>query len=99
MMARCGATAGACIRRQARTTTPQVISVGGTAVVSFMTDEDTSLHSLINGASAKIVTNASGGNSWGHKLTVSDVQSNWPGMLKCNDESIRNRYMRTIHIM
>ncbi|KAL0570430.1 hypothetical protein V5O48_011523 [Marasmius crinis-equi] len=60
---------------------PQVVNVGGNLVVSFMTDEDTSLHDWINGANAKLVVSSDGGSSWSNKITVSAVQSNWPGMV------------------
>ncbi|KAF5350117.1 hypothetical protein D9756_009219 [Leucocoprinus leucothites] len=66
---------------------PQIIATtGGALVVSFMTDEDTSLHQWVNGADMKIVTSAlSDPASWGRKTTVSGVQSNWPGMLAKTD--------------
>jgi hypothetical protein len=54
-----------------------------------MTDEDTSLHQWVNGADFKIVT---GGpvqtGAWGNKVTVSGVQSNWPGLLAKSDGSV-----------
>lgn len=66
---------------------PQIINVGGTLVVSFMTDEDTQLHSWINGASAKLVTSGDGGSTWGNKLQFGDVQSNWPGLMTLDGTS------------
>lgn len=66
---------------------PQVVNVGGTMCVSFMTDEDTSEHSWVNGADAKLVTSGDGGSTWGNKITVFPVQSNWPGLLTLSDSS------------
>lgn len=45
-----------------------------------MTDEDTSLHNWIEGANAKVIT-SSNGVDWASKVTVFDVQTNWPGLL------------------
>lgn len=59
---------------------PQIANVGGTLVVTFMTDEDTMQHQWINGASTKLVTSGNGGGSWGNKITVGQAQSNWPGV-------------------
>jgi len=70
---------------------PQIVAKpDNTLVVSFMTDEDTSLHHWPDeGADFKIVT---GGpvqtGSWGNKVTVSGVQSNWPGLLTKSDGSV-----------
>ena len=64
---------------------PQVVNVGGTLVVSFMTDEDTQLHRWIEGASAKVVLSTDGGRSWGPSVIVGAVQSNWPGMVVVGD--------------
>ncbi|KXN84070.1 hypothetical protein AN958_00485 [Leucoagaricus sp. SymC.cos] len=66
---------------------PQIIATtGGALVVSFMTDEDTSLHQWVNGADMKIVTSDFiGPANWGHKVNVSGVQSNWPSLLAKTD--------------
>ncbi|KAJ2898551.1 hypothetical protein MKZ38_003842 [Zalerion maritima] len=64
---------------------PQIINVGGTLVVSFMTDEDTQEHSWISGAASKLVTSGDGGETWGNKLQVFEPQANWPGMLSLED--------------
>lgn len=64
---------------------PQVINVGGTLVVSFMTDEDTQQHHWIDGASAKLITSGNGGRTWGSKILVGPVQSNWPGLVDLNE--------------
>lgn len=65
---------------------PQVVNVGDTMVVSFMTDEDTQLHDWINGAGAKLLTCGDGGSSWGNKLQVFAPQANWPAMLPLNGD-------------
>ncbi|KAF5355555.1 hypothetical protein D9758_006309 [Tetrapyrgos nigripes] len=67
---------------------PQIVQVGGNLVVSFMTDEDTSLHQWITGADAKLVVSSDGGATWGNKITVSAVQSNWPGMVDIDSSSL-----------
>lgn len=67
---------------------PQVVNVGGTLCVSFMTDEDTQQHHWINGAAAKIITSTDGGNSWGNKLEVFAPQANWPGMLALDGNTL-----------
>ncbi|KAF8313893.1 glycoside hydrolase family 93 protein [Clavulina sp. PMI_390] len=64
-------------------------TTGGTLVVSFMTDEDTSLHQWVTGASMKIVTsNSVDPEVWGQKTTVFGVQANWPGLHALSDGSI-----------
>ena len=66
---------------------PQVVLVGSTLTVSFMTDEDTSDHSWTNGAAAKLITSADG-ETFGNKITVFPVQTNWPGQLALSDTSV-----------
>ena len=66
---------------------PQVINVGGTLVASFMTDEDTGAHRWFDGASTKILTSGDGGQTWGFKMEVGPVQSNWPGLVTLDDSS------------
>ncbi|KZP20116.1 glycoside hydrolase family 93 protein [Athelia psychrophila] len=69
---------------------PQIVTTtGGALVVSFMTDEDTSLHEWVTGANFKIVTSASTDPAvWGQKTTVAPVQSNWPGLLANGDGTV-----------
>ncbi|KAJ7173618.1 glycoside hydrolase family 93 protein [Mycena filopes] len=58
-----------------------VTSSGGTLVVSFMTDEDSSAHTWPTGASMKILTSLSSDPAvWGQKTTVFPVSSLWPGL-------------------
>lgn len=66
---------------------PQIVNVGGTLVVSFMTDEDTQLHDWINGAGAKMVTSGDSGSTWDHKLQAFEPQANWPGLLTLDGSS------------
>ncbi|KAL8922616.1 MAG: hypothetical protein Q9208_005121 [Pyrenodesmia sp. 3 TL-2023] len=64
---------------------PQVINVGGTLVVSFMTNEDQQLsmpsQSYTDRTSVKVITSGDQGKSWGNKVTVGAVQSAWPGLM------------------
>ena len=66
---------------------PQVINVGGTLAVSFMTDEDTQLGQWTSGAGSKLVTSADGGATWGNKVEVFAFQANWPGMVTLDDSN------------
>lgn len=50
-----------------------------------MTDEDTQQHHWIDGASAKLITSGNGGRTWGNKILVGPVQSNWPGLVDLNE--------------
>ena len=54
-------------------------------VTVFMTDEDTGLHQWVNGSSVKMLLSADGGSTWGGKVLVGGVQSNWPGVLSLGD--------------
>ncbi|KAH8802501.1 Sialidase [Xylogone sp. PMI_703] len=67
---------------------PQVVNVGGTLCVSFMTDEDTQLHNWINGAGSKLITSGNSGSSWGNKIQVFAPQANWPGLLSLDGSSL-----------
>ena len=66
---------------------PQVILAGSTLTVSFMTDEDTSDHHWINGADVKLITSADG-QTFGDKISVFPVQTDWPGQVALSDTSI-----------
>lgn len=66
---------------------PQVANVGGTLVVSFMTDEDTQEHNWFQGAGAKLITSGDGGASWSNKFEVFAPQANWPALLNLDDSS------------
>lgn len=56
--------------------------------VVFMTDEDTGLHQWVNGSDVKMVVSADGGRTWGGKVTVGGVQSNWPGVVAVGDGEV-----------
>lgn len=68
--------------------TPQVVNVGGTLYVHFMTDEGTQLHDWINGAGAKLITPGDDGSTWDNQIEVFTPQANWPGMVALNDSSL-----------
>ena len=64
---------------------PQVINVGGTLVVSMMTNEDQQLsapsNSYTDHTAVKVVTSGDAGKTWGNKVTVGTPQSAWPGLM------------------
>lgn len=69
---------------------PQIINLGGTLVVSFMTNEDANMGT--NGAytshtACKVVVSSDRGNTWGNKLTISPEQSSWPGLVVVDQKS------------
>lgn len=63
---------------------PQIVNVGGTLCVSFMTNEDSTLAAPSDGyttnTAAKFITSGDGGLTWGNKITVGQVLSVWPGL-------------------
>jgi hypothetical protein len=71
---------------------PQIANIGGTLVVSFMTNEDDDDNTWSSpdgfGAQAKIITSTDGGATWGNKLSVFDVESNWQGLLPLSDTEV-----------
>ena len=71
---------------------PQIINVGGTLCVSFMTNEDSALSAPSSGyttnTAAKFVTSGDGGRSWGNKITVGQVESVWPGLYTLGTTSL-----------
>lgn len=66
---------------------PQVITVGGTLVLSFMTDEDTQSGKWVSGAGSKLITSVDGGETWHNKIQVFAPQANWPGMVSLDDKN------------
>ncbi|KAL8674356.1 MAG: hypothetical protein Q9168_001216 [Polycauliona sp. 1 TL-2023] len=64
---------------------PQIINVGGTLVVSFMTNEDQTLQAPAGAyeqdTAVKVITSGDGGRTFGNKVTVGARQSSWPGLL------------------
>lgn len=71
---------------------PQIITVGGTLGVSFMTNEDVDLPvpsgSYTSNTAAKLITSGDGGATWGNKMTIGQVQSVWPGLYTLDDSSL-----------
>lgn len=66
---------------------PQVINVGETLVISFMTDEDTQLGQWTSGASSKVITSVDGGATWEKKIVVFAAQADWPGMVALDESN------------
>ena len=64
---------------------PQILNVGGTLVVSFITNEDDTLSAPAPNyalrTSVKLITSCDGGKTWGHKLVVGKPHSVWPGLV------------------
>ena len=58
---------------------PQVLNVGGTLVVSFMTNEDVNV-GQIDGGQLKVVTSDNGGSTWSPATVLGDQGSHWPGL-------------------
>lgn len=71
---------------------PQIVTAGGTLGVSFMTNEDANLPtrstSYTSDTAAKFITSGDGGNTWGNKITVGQVQSVWPGLYTLDGTSL-----------
>ncbi|KAL6719613.1 hypothetical protein ACLMJK_001534 [Lecanora helva] len=71
---------------------PQVINIGGTLGVSFMTNEDQQLSSPSPGytsnTASKFITSGDGGQTWGNKINVGQVQSVWPGLCTLDDTKL-----------
>lgn len=72
---------------------PQVINVGGTLVVSFITDEDAGnpdvkeVNTSAENTSAKIVISEDQGATWGQKITIGEEPSFWPGLVDLDDKN------------
>ncbi|KAI0531815.1 glycoside hydrolase family 93 protein [Xylaria digitata] len=58
---------------------PQICNVGGTLVVSFMTDESIG-GTGADGGQMKVVTSTNGGYSWNGSVVTGEVASHWPGL-------------------
>ncbi|KAK4692985.1 hypothetical protein P7C71_g4322, partial [Lecanoromycetidae sp. Uapishka_2] len=71
---------------------PQIVNVGGTLGVSFMTNEDESLPapsgSYTSNTASKLITSGDGGVTWGNKITVGQVQSVWPGLYTLDNSNL-----------
>ncbi|KAL8811218.1 MAG: hypothetical protein Q9200_001973 [Gallowayella weberi] len=64
---------------------PQIVNVGGTLAVSFMTNEDETRSapssSYTDHTAVKVITSGDLGRSWGNKVMVGQVQASWPGVM------------------
>ncbi|KAI0904661.1 glycoside hydrolase family 93 protein [Ustulina deusta] len=58
---------------------PQICNVGGTLVVSFMTDESVGSTGA-DGAQMKVVTSTTRGATWSSAVVTGEVASHWPGL-------------------
>ncbi|GAP92957.1 putative glycoside hydrolase family 93 protein [Rosellinia necatrix] len=58
---------------------PQICNVGGTLVVSFMSDESVA-NAGPDGSQMKVVTSTNGGSSWSSAAVTGEVASHWPGL-------------------
>ncbi|KAI1112884.1 glycoside hydrolase family 93 protein [Nemania sp. NC0429] len=58
---------------------PQICNVGGTLVISFMTDESVG-GTGADGAQMKVITSTNGGRSWSGSVVTGEVASHWPGL-------------------
>lgn len=71
---------------------PQIVAVGSTLAVSFMTNEDSQnavpSSSYTTNTAAKFITSTDGGSTWGNKVTVGQVQSVWPGLYTLDDSDL-----------
>ena len=70
---------------------PQIVNVGGTLAVSFITNEDDTLSApaanYAEKTAVKLITSGDGGKTWGNKITVSKVHSVWPGLLTLDSKT------------
>ena len=66
---------------------PQVVTVGGTVVVSFMTNEDGGTAGAVDGGEMKTVGSTDGGLTYSGPTTVGPLGSHWGGMLPVGSDS------------
>lgn len=63
---------------------PQIATIGSTLVVSFQTNEESSLTApapnYVGNTTTKLISSTNGGASWGNKITVGKAVSVWPGL-------------------
>lgn len=72
---------------------PQIINVGGTLVVSFMSTERRP-STGVDGGEQKIITSSDNGTSWSEPQVLSGLDSHWPGLLVSTDEQFLSLYSR-----
>lgn len=68
---------------------PQVVNVGGTIIVDFMTNEDGGDCCGVDNGAMKTVRSDDQGRSFGGLTTIGQVGSHWPGMLSLDN----NRFL------
>lgn len=72
--------------------TSQIVSVGGTLVVGFITDEDFTIidaeYTPRTSAKATLSCDQGGVLTWGGKLTVGEVISVWPGPAQVDESTL-----------
>jgi len=71
---------------------PQIVTVGATLAVSFMTNEDSQMatpsSTYTSNTAAKFISSGDGGNTWGNKKTIGEVQSVWPGLYTLDETNV-----------
>jgi hypothetical protein len=73
---------------------PWVVNVGGTLVVSFMTNEEQTFAG-VDGGHFKVVTNSDGtAGSWSSKTTIAGPEAHWPAMLTLNETNFLAIYSK-----
>lgn len=70
---------------------PQIVNVGGTLVVSFMSNEAGSGPG-VDGGEMKVVTSTDGGATWSEDVVISGLGSHWPGMHVLDDSTFLALY-------
>jgi hypothetical protein len=70
---------------------PQVINVGGTLVVDFMSNEAGTQAGVDNGE-MKVVTSTDGGRTWSPPTVIAGLGSHWPGMHVIDDRTFLALY-------
>ena len=66
---------------------PQVVNVGGTIVVDFMTNENGGGSGGVDGGEMMTVTSTDGGHTYSGPTIVGPIGSHWPGMLSLSSNS------------
>ena len=69
---------------------PQIVNVGGTLVVNFITDKNstTSDADYTRRTSAKVMLSCDHGFTWGGKLTIGEAISVWPGLVQLDESNL-----------
>src|SRR5207248_2609604 len=73
---------------------PQVINVGGTVVVSYMTDENGNGRDQpgADGGEMRVVTSTDGALTFSEPTTIAGVGAHWPGLHAVDDSSFLALY-------